>query len=246
MELECQRLEKNLEEAKRKLSAFRDTGEYEAQKEKTLPATGKVRTQEPWPKGFTQLPKKEEEKKKPRKQTLHRSTGKSADQFGKPWAPHLLDWLLNMEGASMGSLIGDPDHFIVWTEASIKVETLTREVSALRHFHGAADKVKEVLGILKWGVWSALARHHHGICTWPSWLTDHSWQIPHYAPFPLRPIQAVDIRLKAKLFWEDKCSWLQYWHDATDAGQNIFFGRGQTIGQLVSGVNCPVHELCPQ
>ena len=104
---------------------------------------------------------------------------------------------------------------------------MPHEVSSLRFFKEAANKTKEVLGLVKYALICGIDGYRNTIVCWPSWVTDRSRPIPHYAPCPVVPAQnnmTTDVRVKAHQDWTYHLSWLQHWHDAADVTRDVFYG----------------------
>ena len=116
----------------------------------------------------------------------------------------------------------------------ISLNELTWEVNSLKYFRNPAKKTKEILGIIKYCLILEIDGYHNATADWPSWLTDDSWQIPNFAPFPDKSQYVTDIHPKVKQHWEYYLSWMQHWHDAFDVPRSVYYGgHCQSDSQLV-------------
>ena len=199
------RKKKKEEEEARKWATFQKTEEYERQKKRTEKSKDDMErrsiTTNPFLEGFSKVPPKPKEMPVACKPS-HRSEGKSSGQFDQPHCHLVINSLLDMRRFQYDHLHKRAGAMIAWAKMSIDLNELTREVNSLKYFWQPAEKMREVLEIVKYCLILGIDGYHNPIAEWRSWLTDKSHPIPDYAPFPEKTEFAKDIHMKAQQHWE--------------------------------------------
>ena len=241
------RKKKREEEEARKWAAFQKTEEYERQKKRTEKSKDDMErrsiTTNPFLEGFSKVPPKPKETPVACKPS-HRSEGKSSGQFNQPHHRLVINSLLDMRRFQYDHLHKRVGAMIAWAKMSIDLNELTREVNSLKYFRQPAEKMREILEIVKYCLILGIDGYHNPIAEWPSWLTDKSHPIPDYAPFPEKPKFAKDIHMKAWQHWEYYLSWIQHWHNVSDIPLSVYYGGyHQSDSQLVVIVTYLINHM---
>ena len=93
-----------------------------------------------------------------------------------------------------------------------------RSLAYLDHYDEVAANV------VAWVLWAITHMYAGGTLPFPNAVThvdcclyemDPVFQYPLTALFPREPTYNTDTRLKAREKWEQLCSWIQYWHEAS-------------------------------
>ena len=144
---------KREEEEAKNHAAFQKMEEYSRQKEKTKKSHADMERcsilKNPLQEGFSQVPSKPKETPTHRKPS-HRSKKWSSGQFGQPPGHALFDGLLDLKQFPYDRLHKSAGAMVAWTEMSINVGNLTREVNSLKYFSQCSKETREILGIVKY------------------------------------------------------------------------------------------------